>query len=137
MILDANNIILGRLASFAAKKALQGNNIEVIHCENAVVSGKKKFVFDDVVRRYNQGTFKGPFIPRESNRFVRRVIRGMVPYKTPKGREAYKKIKCYIGIPSELKDKKSEAIPGADSSKLPSRDHVYVKEIIKRMGGKN
>ncbi len=38
MIIDANNMILGRLASFAAKKALLGEKIDVINCEKAVIS---------------------------------------------------------------------------------------------------
>jgi len=136
MIIDAENIILGRLASFVAKKALRGNSLDIINCEKAVVSGKKRFTLNETVRKYNQGTFKGPFIPKQADRFVRRTIRGMLPYKTPHGREAFKKIKCYLGIPVQFNDKKSEKIPGADSSKLPSKDHIYVKEIIKKIGGK-
>ena len=42
MIIDATNIILGRLASFAAKHALLGETIEIINCENAVITGNKK-----------------------------------------------------------------------------------------------
>ena len=36
MIIDARNLILGRLATITAKKALQGEDIHIINCENIV-----------------------------------------------------------------------------------------------------
>ena len=43
-IIDASNLILGRMASVVAKRLLQGENIIVVNAEKAVVSGKKKAV---------------------------------------------------------------------------------------------
>ena len=41
MILDATNLILGRMATAVAKKALLGEKIDIVNCENAVISGNK------------------------------------------------------------------------------------------------
>ena len=36
---------------------------------------------------------------------VKRVIRGMIPnYREGRGREAFKRVKCYIGIPKEYQE---------------------------------
>ena len=41
MIIDGNNLILGRLGSFVAKKALLGKKIDIINCKNIIITGKK------------------------------------------------------------------------------------------------
>ncbi|HKI76467.1 MAG TPA: 50S ribosomal protein L13, partial [Candidatus Bathyarchaeia archaeon] len=38
-IVDASNLILGRMASYVAKKALDGKSMVVINAERAVISG--------------------------------------------------------------------------------------------------
>jgi len=137
MIIDATNLILGRLASFAAKKALLGENIHIINCENAVISGSEENILERYKRKRQRGIpAKGPFIPRKPDMFVRRVIRGMLPYKKEKGRKAFERIKCYIGIPENFKDKKSETIAEADVSKLPNLMYVKVKNICELLGAK-
>jgi ribosomal protein L13 len=40
-IVDASNLILGRMASYVAKKALDGKSMVVINAERAVISGTK------------------------------------------------------------------------------------------------
>jgi len=67
------------------------------------------------------------------DRFVRRCIRGMLPYKQEKGRKAFKRVMCYIGIPDEFKDKKTETIENCNVSKVPSLKYVYISEICKLM----
>ena len=102
-----------------AKKALEGEDIVIINCEKAVVSGTKKNLLAKYKRMRSMGIHtKGPFWPRMPDRFVKRTIRGMVPYKQPKGRAAFRKIKCYIGVPEEFKDKKADTIQKANSSKM-------------------
>ncbi len=41
-IIDAEGLILGRMASLVAKRLLNGERIEIVNAENAVVSGKRK-----------------------------------------------------------------------------------------------
>jgi len=137
MIIDATDLILGRMASLAAKKALLGEKIEIINCEKAVLSGSKAEVIQKFKKRQQRGdTFKGPFYPRKPNMFVRRTIRGMIPYKKENGRKAYERVKCYIGVPDDFKDKKSETFEKADVKKLPTLKYIEVGKICKLIGGK-
>ena len=135
--INANNLVLGRLASYAAKKALLGNEIRILNCENAVITGNKDYIFKKYKWRREIGnTSNGPFFPKIPDRFVKRTIRGMLPYKKPKGRDAFKRIMCYKGVPEEFKDKKMITLPSADVSKTNSLKFLQVKEICKFMGGK-
>jgi len=137
MLIDATNLILGRLASFAAKKALLGENIEIINCEKAVITGSKKRTLRDYRERLQRGSStKGPFIPKRADRLVKRVIRGMLPYRKENGKKALKRIKCYINVPSNLKDKKPEQLKKMDISKLPVMKYLTVKEICRELGTK-
>ncbi len=136
MIIDATDLIIGRIGTFVAKKALQGEKFDIVNCEKAVVTGKKSSVLAKYKQLKDRGTYKGPFLPKQPNLFVRRVIRGMIPYRRERGREAFKGIKCYTGVPEELKDKKMETIKEASVSKLPTLNYVSVREICKSVGAK-
>lgn len=138
MIIDASNTILGRLAAFAAKQALLGQDVVIVNAEKAVVSGKPQVVFDRWRQRFSRGVpSKGPFIHRSPDRLVRRTVRGMIPYKTPRGREAFKRVMCYVGVPPAFEGKESEFVRLEDAvaDKLPNNYFVTVAEISKRIGG--
>jgi len=136
MIVDANNLIVGRMATFVAKKALLGEKIEIVNCENAVMTGSKKQVFARFKQKIELGTHKGPFLHRNPERIVRRIIRGMLPYKKEKGAKAFKRIMCHVGVPNEFKDKKMETLKDADVSKLPNLKFVSIGDVSKFLGGK-
>ncbi|MBI2523300.1 50S ribosomal protein L13 [Candidatus Woesearchaeota archaeon] len=137
MIIDANNLILGRLGTFVAKKALLGEKVDIVNCENAVVTGDKYDIFERYDEFLHRGTpAKGPFARKMPDRFVKRAIRGMLPYKKGRGREAFKNIKCYIGIPDSLKGQKKDTIKDANVEKLPNFKYVTVKEVCIHIGAK-
>lgn len=137
IIIDASNMILGRLATVAAKRALLNEQVRVINCENAVVSGRKEFIFAEAKRKRDMGTHvRGPFKNRMPDRMVRRTIRGMLPTQATRGREAFKRVMCYIGTPDELKGKPTIQVPGAHADKLPTVKKVTVGEICKHLGAK-
>lgn len=137
IIIDATDLIVGRLATFAAKQALLGNEVRIINSEKAVISGKKANTFDKFLERKARGTpRKGPFIHRMPERILRRVIRGMLPFKKPRGKEAYSRVLCYMGIPNEFKDEKSITVESANRSKLPNLKYTAIFDISKRMGAK-
>jgi len=136
MIIDATNLVLGRLASYVAKRALLGENIVIVNCSKAVVSGRKNKVFKDYMQKTMRGIpTKGPFIYRTPDKFVKRTIRGMLPHKQYKGREALKRIRCYNNIPDKFKNEKINTVPGADVKKLPTLNYVLVEDICKFIGG--
>ena len=137
IIIDASSLIVGRLATYAAKQALLGNQVRIINSEKAIISGKKENTFDDYLTRRKMGTHaKGPFIHRMPDRILRRVVRGMLPYKKPRGKEAFGRVLCYVGVPEEFKDKKAITIKDANMSKLPKLKYVDLRSVSKRLGAK-
>jgi large subunit ribosomal protein L13 len=135
MLIDATDMIVGRLGAVVAKKALLGEKIDIVNAEKAVISGKKHEVLAKFKQRLARGTWsKGPHYIRTPDRLLKRMIRDMLPYKKPKGRQAFKNIICWQGVPEEFKDKKPEIIKEADSSKL-AINYVSVKEISRFLGG--
>jgi large subunit ribosomal protein L13 len=132
MIIDGKNAVLGRLSTQVAKKALLGETIDIVNCEKIIVSGKKFVVLAKYDRLKKMGTpRKGPFYSILPEKFVKRVIRGMLPYKQEKGREAFDRIKLHKGIPQMFEGKKLEKIA---ESKL-RMNYVTVEEICKFLGG--
>ena len=129
MIIDAEDLILGRMISYVAKRALLGEKIDIVNCEKAIVTGNKENIFEKYrLRRNLGGPFKGPFLPRIPDRFVRRIVRGMLPYKQEKGRIAFKRVMCYNSIPNEFKNMKMEKIKEADISRVKSLK--YTSNIV-------
>ena len=63
------------------------------------------------------------------------VTQGLKTLK-PRGRDAYKRIMCYIGVPEEFKSKKMITLPSADVAKTKSFRFLYVKEICRNLGGR-
>ena len=137
MIIDANNLILGRLGTYVAKNALLGEKVDIVNCENSVITGDRKKIFGDYDQKLKRGIpAKGPFVKRMPDRFVKRSIRGMLPYKKERGRIAFKNIKCYIGVPENMKNEKFDTIKEANVDKLPNLKFIKVKEICKHIGAK-
>lgn len=134
MIIDATNLKVGRIATVAAKAALSNQRVQIINCEKAVITGTKQHVLAKYQRKASMGNpHWGPYQPRMADRFVRRVIRGMLPYKTPRGRDALKRIMCYVGNPH---DAEAETIQEADVTRTQTLKYVTVGEICKLLGGK-
>ena len=130
IVIDASNLIVGRMASAIAKKALMGEEINVVNCENAIVTGKKKEVLERMKVRNERGdALKGPYFQKMPDRFIRRIIRGMLPYKQEKGKLAYQRVMCYIGVPEQFKDKKLETIKSADVSNSQALSYITVDRI--------
>jgi large subunit ribosomal protein L13 len=132
IIIDAENLLLGRFATFAAKQALLGQEVKVINCEKALISGKQSTTLKEIKQDSLRGNpVKGPFIPKMADRYVRRVIRGMLPYKQARGAEAFKRVMCYVGVPEEFKDQKPVELPQASFTKLPNLRYLSVGEALK------
>lgn len=131
--IDAENAIVGRIGAYAAKKALLGDTIKILNSEKAIITGNKK----DIIHKYYTirnkvgQPQKGPFVPRMPDRFFRRIIRGMLPYKRERGRLAFDRIMCYLGVPAEFKDKKLQKVPGAEAGKLKTIKFTKVEEVCK------
>jgi large subunit ribosomal protein L13 len=136
-VIDADGLILGRMASIVAKRLLQGERIDIVNAENAVVSGKRLQVIKDRKEFLVVGgrQDKGPFHYRRPNAIVRRTIRGMLPRRKPRGRDAFGRLKVHIGVPRELRGSETESIPDAHLERLRGR-YITVGEIAKNIGWK-
>ena len=133
-IIDANGATLGRLSTNSAKRLLEGEKVAVINSEKAIISGKKFAIKKRYKEKREVGTYrKGPFFPRMPDQIVKRTIRGMIPYQTPHGRTAFKKLRCYMGIPKEFEGKKFEIIK--EALKQPV-DFITIEELSRSLGAK-
>ena len=137
-IYNGNNIILGRLASLAAKDVLLGEEVAIVNCENVLISGNKARTFEVQRNRYDRRGYplKSPNLSRTPDRFVRRAIRGMLPWKISRGKEAYRHILCYRGIPESFQGKEMIAPIKESSAKLPTLKMITVGNLCKQLGGK-
>ncbi len=134
MIIDAKDLIIGRIATVAAKQALLGEQVHIVNAEKAIITGEPEEVVAKYMRQRNRGVpLQGPYQPRMPDRFVRRIIRGMLPWKTARGREAFKRVHCYIGVPKEFEGK-AETIEEANRSKIPNKKFTSVGAVCKSLG---
>lgn len=120
-IIDGKGAVLGRLASYAAKQALKGEEIVVLNCEKIIITGNKEDIRENLEsqRRRVGTTQKGPKVSRSIDKLVKRTIRGMLPeHRWGRGRVAFKKIKCYVGVPKEFEDSKKEMLEHKDKRKF-------------------
>ena len=131
IIIDAAETIFGRLCSFAAKKALEGSKVIILNSEKAIISGNKKDIIEKyrTLRQKGGSSLKGPKYSKLPYKMLKRGIRGMLPdHRRGIGKEAFRRIKCYDGVPEEFKDKKSIKI----NTKKPFK-YIELKELSERI----
>ncbi len=128
-VIDGKNAVLGRLASFVAKEALRGEEIVVLNSEQVIITGNKKNIkenFEKKRERVGSGQ-QGPKHSRLDDRIVKRTIRGMLPnHRKGRGKEVFKKIKCYVGVPKEFENSKKIILKIKSKNKF-----IMVKDIQK------
>jgi large subunit ribosomal protein L13 len=131
LVYDGKGAVFGRMATVVAKELLKGKSIEVINAEAIIVSGKKELFAKKIQEKRNMGSggsLKGPKYIRQSDRLVKRMIRGMLPWDRMKGRDAFKRLRCYVGTGDLEEDKIKAAI--SFKHKKPSK-HSTIKEIVR------
>jgi large subunit ribosomal protein L13 len=82
------------------------------------------------------GAHWGPFVPRRPDHLMKRTIRGMLPYKRPRGVEAMKSVKCYVGIPVEFAGKEMEVPEEVHMNRLNNPNHVTLAAVCTFLGAK-
>lgn len=131
VIIDARGCILGRVASSVAERALNGERIAVVNAEEAIVTGSEEDVIGKFQKRTELGSDRGPYYPKQPDRIMKRSIRGMLPYKRPRGREAFEGIRVYINNPF---DEEGEVIEGTTLDRLSNIRFVELGEISENLG---
>ncbi|MHA1852624.1 MAG: 50S ribosomal protein L13, partial [Candidatus Heimdallarchaeaceae archaeon] len=118
-IVNAEGLILGRMASNVAKLLLNGNKVIILNAEKVIISGKKRSKVADAKKFLEVGSPKrGPFHYRRPDKILRKTVRGMLPIRQPKGKLAYKRLKVFLGIPKEFEEKQTITLKDAKASKL-------------------
>lgn len=137
LVVDATDKVAGRIASVVAKYLLEGEHIVIVNAEKAVLSGNRLTLIREYKERLNIRTrtapWKGPFHPRQPQGILRRIVRGMVPWKKPRGRLAMKRLRVYHGVPEGLKITRRLDLPQLERR---GRRTVYLGDIARELGWK-
>lgn len=130
MNIDGEGAVLGRLATHVAKQLLSGESVTIVNAGKIIITGNPTTTKEKYAGRREIGSpHHGPFFPKTPEGIVKRAIRGMLPYKTPKGRQAFKRLRVHV---------RSDAV--GDAASLPKRDirtrYTTVEDLSKFLGWK-
>ena len=131
LIVDANDCILGRVASEVATRALDGHRVAVVNAEAAVITGDREDVIERYRTRNRLGSDRGPRFPKRPDGILKRAIRGMLPMDRQRGRDALSNVRVYVGNPFD-----DEAVVLEDTSldRLSNIRFVHLQEISEQLG---
>ncbi len=136
-VIDGKGLILGRLASEVAKHLLKEKEkkIAIVNAEHVIISGSKETIFREYKTRKNRGSKEqGPFFPTMPDRIVKRTVRGMLPYKRARGREALSRLRVYLGIPEEYEEVARKKVENANAKRLSLAKYVTLGEVSEKLG---
>jgi large subunit ribosomal protein L13 len=133
VVVDASECILGRVATRVAERALDGDSVAVINAERAVITGSEDDVMSTYRKRADIGSDRGPAYPKRPDMIFKRSIRGMLPHKKPRGREAFESVRVYVGNPN---DYEGERLEDTTLDRLSNIRFVQLGEVSEKLGAK-
>ncbi|NLI74438.1 MAG: 50S ribosomal protein L13 [Euryarchaeota archaeon] len=123
VVINAEGHILGRLSTHVAKCLLNGEEVVVVNAEKAIITGSRDEILNRYRAKYVRGTStNGPFFPKRADLIVKRTVRGMIPFKRPTGRNVYRNLKVFIGVPKELEN--------IDMMKIESATNIWTDKYV-------
>ncbi|RDI72839.1 50S ribosomal protein L13 [Halopelagius longus] len=131
VVVDARNCIVGRVASEVAQRALAGEKVAVVNAEDAVITGSEDDVMGVYRKRVEVGSDRGPYYPKRPDRIFKRAIRGMLPYKTTRGREAFENVRVYVDNPF---DEDGDVLEDTSLDRLSNIKFLSLGEISEKLG---
>jgi large subunit ribosomal protein L13 len=135
VVVDARDCILGRVASQVAQRALDGERVAIVNAEDAVITGDAEDVFGTYRKRLELGSDNGPYYPKRPDTILKRSVRGMLPYKKPRGREALDNVRVYVGNPYEGDDdREAEILEETSLDRLSNIRFVHLHEVSEQLG---
>jgi len=136
VVVDARDCIMGRVASEVAQRALAGEAVAIVNAEDAIITGDKNDVFETYRTRIGLGSDQGPMYPRRPDAILKRSVRGMLPYKKPRGREALSNVRVYVGNPYEDEgdEYESQVLEGTSLDRLSNIRFVHLHEVAEQLG---
>ena len=137
VFVDASDQIAGRLSSKVAKLILSGKKVVVVNAEKALISGSRTSVVNQWKERLELSSkvnpIYGPIHPRRPDNILRRMVRGMVPRKKPKGATAMKRLRVYVGVPSAVGASKFTKFEDATATR-PIPVYVTMADLSRSLG---
>lgn len=89
-------------------------NIEWTDFKGIKLFNRNKLKFLRFLRkRCNVNPARGPFHHRAPSKIFKRSVRGMLPYKTFRGRSALKRLRAFEGVPPRYQKVKKQVAPHA------------------------
>eukprot|EP01106_Pelomyxa_sp_JSP_P011852 TRINITY_DN3155_c0_g1_i3.p2 TRINITY_DN3155_c0_g1~~TRINITY_DN3155_c0_g1_i3.p2 ORF type:complete len:146 (+),score=43.85 TRINITY_DN3155_c0_g1_i3:169-606(+) len=84
----------------------------------------------------NTNPRRGPFHHRAPSLVFKRCVRGMLPYKTPRGRTAFHRLQVYEGVPQRFWTCKRVVVPTALRllRLRPDRPYTVLGELMRNAG---
>lgn len=135
MIVDATGLVMGRLASVAASRLLAGEEIHIVNAEKAIITGNREGIYADYGHSRTRGSReRGPYFPRRPEMILKRTVRGMLPYKLKRGRDAMSRLRIYIGVPREFKGMQFEQPEGAKMRATSNNKYIELGDLSRRLG---
>ncbi len=135
IVVDATGLVMGRLASVTAKSLLAGEEVKIVNAEKAIVTGSKEYIFGDYGQARARGhKERGPYFPRRPEMILKRTVRGMLPYKMRRGRDAFSRLRIYVGVPRELKGMPFEQPEGAKMRESSNNRYIELGTLSRRLG---
>ncbi|MFA5992325.1 MAG: 50S ribosomal protein L13 [Candidatus Pacearchaeota archaeon] len=127
IVIDGANATMGRLASYAAKQALNGDKVIILNANDVIIVGHKKSIVEDFKELIKKGgsSLKGPRIVRTPERILKRTIRGMLPHKQGRGSDALDRVVCYNDVPEKYSSAK-KIIAGKEKK----GEKITLKELV-------
>merc|ERR1719440_1027437 len=117
IVVDGRGHLVGRLASKIAHQLLRGQKIVVVRCESLIFSGslfRNNITFHEFLHKACNSNPRRQFKHfRSPSRMFWRVIRGMLPHKTARGKAALQRLKVFEGMPYPYDTKKRMVVPQA------------------------
>ncbi|MDD3084073.1 MAG: 50S ribosomal protein L13 [Candidatus ainarchaeum sp.] len=138
MIINAEGLVAGRLASKIAKKAINKETITIINAEKAIIVGTRNSIMPKFEQRVNASVKSnphyGPKYDRIPSKMLRKIIKGMLPRRKKTAEKIIKQITIYNSIPKNINLEKMEIIENVKCNE--KHDFMYLKEIAELLGGK-
>jgi large subunit ribosomal protein L13 len=131
VVVDARNCIVGRVASEVAQRALAGETVAVVNAEDAVITGSEDDVMGVYRKRVDVGSDRGPYYPKRPDRIFKRAIRGMLPYKKQRGRDAFENVRVYVGNPF---DEDGDVLDDTSLDRLSNIKFISLGEVSEKLG---
>ncbi len=137
IVIDASGLILGRLSSMTAKRLLEGETVSIVNAEKVIISGSATTTFNEYLQATRRGIKEqGPYYPKRPDMILKRTVRGMLPHKRRRGRDALSHLKVYVGEPVELKREARSKLEGTSMKRLSTIKHIGLDDLSRQLGGK-